>query len=247
MTWVRGVLFQTLAYGAMVLMGLVGAPVVLWSREWTYGYCRLYCRIVFWLARTICGLRVEIRGPVPTGEVVIAAKHQSMLDVFMIFAALPRAKFVMKRELQWVPVFGQYAMRIGSTPVNRGEKGAGEKMLSAVEQSRAERGQLVIYPQGTRVAPGVRMPFKRGAIRAYQRFGLPMVLAATNAGVFWPRRGWAIRPGTAVVEFGETLPPGLSAEEVSRRMAEGIERESDRLVEEAKTAMVRRPGAAPGG
>ena len=94
-------------------------------------------------------------------------------------------------------------------------------------------GQIVIYPQGTRVAPGVKSRFKKGAIRAYHRFGLPMVLAATNTGVFWPRRGWAIRPGKAVVEFGETLPPGLPAAEALHRMEGGIERESEELEDEA--------------
>ena len=234
--WLRGVAFQGTIYALLGLMGILGAPVVLWSRDWTYAWARTYCRVVFGLARVICGLRVEIRGTPPSGDAVVAAKHQSMLDVFMLFAALPRPRFIMKRELLWVPVFGLYAMRIGSTPVNRAERGAGQRMLDALERSRAEPGQVVIYPQGTRVAPGATVPFKRGAVRAYQRLALPMVLAATNTGVFWPRRGWAIRPGTAVVEFGETLPPGLPAEDAARRMQEGIEQTSERLEREASVA-----------
>lgn len=227
--WLRGVLFQTLAYAGMAVMGIGGAPVVLWSQAWTRAWCRLYCHYVLFLARHICGLKAEVRGPVPHGPCVVAAKHQSMLDVFMIYAAMPQARFIMKRELVRVPVFGLYATRVGCIAVDREAKGAGDKMLEDLSREAGGVGQIVIYPQGTRVAPGRAMRYKKGAIRAYQRFGLPMVLAATNTGVFWPRRGWAVHPGTAVVEFGETLPAGLRASEVGRRMEDGIERESSRL------------------
>ena len=230
--WTRGVLFQGTIYGLMGLMGLFGAPVVLWSRRLTYRWASLYVRIVFALARAICGLRTEIRGTPPDGDVIVAAKHQSMLDVFMLFAALPHARFIMKRELTWVPVFGLYALRIGCIPVNRSERGAGDRMLEALAEGGGPRGQVVIYPQGTRVAPGVKFRYKRGAVRAYTRFGLPLVLVATNTGVFWPRRGWAIHPGAAVVEFGETLPPGLPPNEATRRIEELVERESERLEDE---------------
>lgn len=234
--WLRGVVFQVVIYAIMGLMGLLGAPVVLWSRDWTRRWCRLYVRIVLRAAKTICGLRSEIRGEVPGDDVLVAAKHQSMLDVFMIYDALPFARFVMKRELVWVPVFGAYALRVGTVTVDRNARGAGERMVERFERNRSS-GQIVIYPQGTRVSPGSEARYRRGAIRLYHRFGLPMVLAATNTGIFWPRRGWAIRPGTAVVDFGERLPPGLDTEEVSRRMEAAIERASAALEDEAVQAL----------
>ena len=230
--WARGVAFQAAIYTLMGVMGIAGTPGVLWSRRWTHAWARTYVRIVFALARAICGLHVETRGTAPTGDVIVAAKHQSMLDVFMLFDALPHARFIMKRELTWVPVFGLYATRIGCVAVNRTERGAGDRMLDALAADDGPKGQVVIYPQGTRVAPGVRLRYKRGAVRAYARFGLPLVLAATNTGVFWPRRGWAVRPGTAVVAFGETLEPGLSPGEAARAMEDGIERASERLEDE---------------
>ena len=75
---------------------------------------------MLWLLAAICGLRVEVRGAVPTGEVIVAAKHQSFLDILILVRALPRPKFIMKKELSWAPILGLYALRIGSTPVNRG-------------------------------------------------------------------------------------------------------------------------------
>lgn len=237
MQWLRSVIHVALIYGLMGLMGIVGAPLVLWSRGWTLAWMKLWTGAVFLLNRWLLGLSVEWRGPVPTGPVVVAAKHQSMLDVLMLFHVLPEPRFVMKRELVWAPVFGLYALRIGCIWVDREKRGEGRAMLERLEKVEARRGQIVVYPQGTRVPPGSHKPYRRGAAKAYAAFGLPMLLAATNAGWFWPKKGTLKRPGTAVVEFLETLPPGLGRAEVMQRMEASIEAASDRLGTEAARAL----------
>ena len=229
----RSAIHLGLIYGLMGLMGIGAAPVVLWSRAWTLRWMKLWAASVFVLTRWLCGLGVEWRGPVPAGPVVVAAKHQSMLDVLMLFHVLPEPRFVMKRELVWAPVFGLYALRIGCIWIEREKRGEGKTMLARLEKVEARRGQVVIYPQGTRVPPGSYRPYRRGAALTYETFGLPMVLAATNAGWFWPKKGVLKRPGTAVVEFLETLPPGLPRAEIMRRMEDAIEAASRRLGEEA--------------
>lgn len=233
MRWLRSALLVFLIYLLMAAMGLVGAPVVLWSRAWTRDWMKLYARGVFLLSRWLCGLRVELRGPVPAGAVVVAAKHQSLLDVLMLYAALPDPHFVMKRELVWAPVFGLYALRAGSIWITREKRGEGKSMLRRLENRHRGTGQIVIYPQGTRVPPGMVVPYRRGAAMAYRNFGLPMALAATNVGWFWPKKGILRRPGTAVLEFLETLPPGLPRADVMQRMETAIEAASNRLGEEA--------------
>ena len=95
-----------------------------------------------------------------------------------------------------------------------------------------EPRQLVIYPQGTRVAPGARPPFKVGAGVLYDRLGTACVPAATNAGVFWGRRSWYRRPGTAVVEFLEPIPPGMPVPAFMAEIEGRIEAASDRLMRE---------------
>ncbi len=97
MQWLRSAILVFLVYALMAVMGIAGAPVVLWSRAWAVGWMKLYARGVFVLARWLCGLRVEWRGPTPSGAVVVASKHQSLLDVLMMFSALPEPHFVMKR------------------------------------------------------------------------------------------------------------------------------------------------------
>lgn len=165
---------------------------------------------------------------------MIAAKHQSFLDILIIFNSVPAAKFIMKRELLWAPVIGIYAYRIGCVPVNRGRRGqAIRKMIADVDAGRQQPGQLVIYSQGTRVAPGARMPYKAGTGVLYEQLGQPCVPAATNVGVFWPRKGIMRKPGLAVVEFLDPIQPGMKRDEVMRILERDVEAASDRLMKEA--------------
>ena len=234
MPFLRGTLFTVLAYGLMVAMGVAGAPFVLWRTDWTRAWQKLYIALAFGLARGICGITVEIRGPVPEGTVIVAAKHQSLLDVLAIYRALPEPRFVMKRELLWMPVFGLYARRTGAVPIDRSGGRGTLKQLAG--NFAGKTGQFVIYPQGTRVAPGVKAPYRKGGAVLYEALDLPMVLAVTNGGWFWPRRGVSKFPGLAVVEFLETVPPGLPVKEATRLIEARIETASERLSDEAKAA-----------
>lgn len=180
------------------------------------------------------GIRGEVRGPIPEGEVIVAAKHQSFLDILLIFHAVPRAKFIMKRELLWTPVIGLYAKRLGCVPVNRGKRGSAiAKMVKDVAAEFKEPGQLVIYPQGTRVAPGHHKPYKVGSAVLYEELAEPCVPAATNVGVFWPRKGILRKPGLAVVEFLDPIEPGMARAEFMARLEQMIEDKTDVLLREA--------------
>jgi 1-acyl-sn-glycerol-3-phosphate acyltransferase len=232
--WLRSLVFNISMYLGMGVLAVVYLPYALLSREGAYKACHNFCRWVIWTAGWMVGLKVEVRGTPPTDEVLVAAKHQSFFDILVIFHAIPRGKFIMKRELLFAPLLGQYAWRIGCVPVNRGKRGqAIAKMLADVSKGLREPGQLVIYPQGTRVAPGVDMPYKVGTAILYEQLGQPCVPVATNIGVFWPKRGVLRRPGTAVVEFLPRLPTGLPRDEFMRSLAFEIETVSNALMAEA--------------
>ena len=169
------------------------------------------------------GLRTEVRGTPPRDEVLIAAKHQSFLDIILIFGAVPAGKFIMKRELMWAPVIGQYALKIGCVPVDRGKRSlAIKKMVRDVAKGRQQPGQLIIYPQGTRIAPGVQAPFKIGSGVLYEELGQDCVPAATNVGLFWPRMGILRKPGLAVVEFLPRIEAGLDKGTFMARLADEV-------------------------
>ncbi|WP_299888879.1 1-acyl-sn-glycerol-3-phosphate acyltransferase [uncultured Ruegeria sp.] len=231
--WVRSLIFMIIIYAWMLVLGLVFAPYALFSKKGASQACRTYARSTMWLARWMVGIRCEVRGSPPSGEVVIGAKHQSFLDIIMIFAAIPHGKFIMKRELLWTPIIGMYARRLGCIPVNRGKKGvAVAKMVKDVAKEFAEPGQLVIYPQGTRVAPGSYKPYKVGTAVLYEGLGFPCVPVATNAGVFWPRTGIMRKPGLAIVDFLEPIESGVQRDEFLVRLEDVIETRSNELMRE---------------
>ncbi len=232
--WVRSLIFIVTMYLAMLVVGILWLPWAIFSREGAISACHTYTRWVRWSATWMIGLHTEVRGTPPTTEVMVAAKHQSFMDVLMIYGAMPRGKFIMKSILKYAPVLGWFGLRIGCVPVDRGKRGAAiKKMLAEVKVGAILPGQLIIYPQGTRVAPGVKAKYKTGTGALYQQLGQPCVPVACNVGVFWPKRGIYRKPGLAVIEFLEPIPAGLTIPEFMERIETVIEARSDALAAEA--------------
>ncbi|MGI9395143.1 MAG: lysophospholipid acyltransferase family protein [Boseongicola sp.] len=230
----RSLVFNATIYVVMLIYAIIFLPFAIASRDGAVRGCHAWCRFTIWAAGWMIGLKTEVRGTPPTGEVMIAAKHQSFFDIIVIYSAMPRPKFIMKRELMYAPLIGQYALRIGCIPVDRGKRGqAISQMKRDVEGGRADPGQLVIYPQGTRVAPDDYKPYKVGTGILYEQLGQPCVPAATNIGYFWPKRRFLRKPGTAVVEFLDPIEPGLPVAEFMPLIEGGIETASKRLLAEA--------------
>jgi len=232
--YVMSFIFIIQMYLAMLVLAIFWTPIVLFRADAVFDACHSYCRWVRWSARALVGLRSEIRGEVPMDEVIIAAKHQSFFDIILIVSAVPRPKFIMKRELLWAPILGWYARRLGCVPVDRGKRSqAMRQMVEDVKAGRAKAGQLIIYPQGTRVAAGAYLPYKAGVGVLYAELGQDCVPAATNVGVFWPRHGILRKPGLAVVEFLPRIPAGLPVAEFMATIEPAVEAASNRLMREA--------------
>lgn len=234
MRWLLSLLFIGQMYLMMALLALVYIIPAMISPRGAYAGVNTYCRWVRFSARIMVGLRTEIRGEVPVDEVLIASKHQSFLDIIMLCSVLPRPKFIMKKELKRAPILGWFAMRMGCVPVDRGKRGAAiSRMLDDVNRGRALPGQLIIYPQGTRVAPGTRIPYKVGTAVLYRQLGQDCVPAATNVGLFWPRHGILRKKGLAVVEFLPRIPAGQDQAAFMAALEAEVETASDRLMAEA--------------
>ncbi|MGB0411974.1 MAG: lysophospholipid acyltransferase family protein [Pikeienuella sp.] len=235
MLYLRSLFFTIWVYGGMVVLGILGAPFAIWSRAGAYKVMRLYVRFVKWSLRVFIGLTCEVRGTPPVGDVLIAAKHQSFLDIMLIFETVPQAKFVMKRAVMWTPIIGLYALRIGANPVTRGKgRKSVDEMMRGVEANRKKPGQLIIYPQGTRVPPRTVAPYKRGAQLIYETYQMPCVPVAVNAGHFWPKSGIPKYAGVTVVQFLDPLPAGLDSQAFMTGIEEAIEPASEALAKEAE-------------
>ena len=232
--WLLSLVFIVQMYLAMAIIAVVFAPWALVSRHGARVACKTFCRWTIFSLRLLTGLKSEVRGTPPTAEALIAAKHQSFLDIILIFNAVPAGKFIMKRELMFTPFLGQYALRIGCVPVDRGKRGAAIARMNAdVAAGAAEPGQLIIYPQGTRVAPGDKKPYKVGTGLLYDQLSQPCYPVAANVGLFWPKRGILRKPGLAVVEFLPPIAPGLPVAEFMAQLETRVESRSDSLMAEA--------------
>ncbi|QPM90680.1 lysophospholipid acyltransferase family protein [Pseudooceanicola algae] len=229
--YLRSLIFVIQMYLVMAILGVLFLPWAVLRKDGASQGARVYCRYVRWSLRLICGLDTELRGRVPEGAVLICAKHQSFLDIIIMVSQLPRPKFIMKASLRHAPFLGWYALRMGCVPVDRGRGAeAIRRMMRDVTAGSAAPGQLIIYPQGTRTAPGAALPYKVGAAVIYEETGQTCHPVAVNVGLFWPRQGLLRKPGKAIVEFLDPIPPGLTRESFRARLESEVETASNKLM-----------------
>ena len=235
----RSLLFNALFYLNLVVLMIVGLPTMLFGRRAVFALARLWGAISVWLLETICGLKLEYRGVenIPPGAVLIAAKHQSFLETFSLLKYSPDFAIIMKKQLMYIPMFGLYLVVGKQIGIDRQR---GHSALSQlIEQGRAvlrAGRQVYIYPEGTRRPPGARPMYKFGVAALYEATGAPCLPVAVNTGLFWGRRGFRRRPGTAVIEYLPPIPPGLDRDAFAARLESEIEAACARLNEEAVVA-----------
>jgi 1-acyl-sn-glycerol-3-phosphate acyltransferase len=225
----------------MVVTGSGDLPVWFARRAWS--------RLGLWLA----GARVEVVRPVPalpSGPVVFASNHESVLDIWVLFATLPRGfRFIAKQELFRLPIFGWYLALGGHIPVDRSNRA---KSLESLRRAGAAvRGgtSLVVFPEGTRSRDGRVHPFKKGPFAVAKEAGVPVIpIAISGSGAVTPSKVIAVHPGTIRVAAGDPVDPGAFPEreallaEVRRRIVD-LHRSLGGLGGAEGTA----PGSAAGG
>ncbi len=244
MNTIRSVIFVVWLYSWMAILGILALPTLILPRGAILWFFRAFARLLLFGLRWICGVRVEFRGKehIPGGPILIAGKHQAMLDVFLPFLIFKDPVLVMKRELLWYPVIGWYALKTRMLSIDR-EGGAKtmKKMLTAAKAEITESGrQMLIYPEGTRMKPGAAPDYKPAGIRAfYKTLGVPLVPLATNAGLCWPAKGLTRRPGLVVYEALPPLPADLNPKAMLGELETQLEAVCDRLLDEGLAAQGR--------
>jgi 1-acyl-sn-glycerol-3-phosphate acyltransferase len=226
MGWLRALAFNLAFFAITALLGIVALPLLLAPRRRVMQFGRFWAKSVLFLLRAIVGLDGEIRGldKLPHGPCIIAMKHQSAWDTLILPVALGDPAVVLKRELLWVPLYGWYAARAGSIAITRrGGARALRGMVAAARHVAAAGRPVVIFPEGTRIAPGRRLPYQPGVAALYQALAVPLVPAAVNSGLFWGRRSFVKRPGRITLEFLESIPPGLGRRDLMAQLEERIE------------------------
>ncbi len=232
----RSTIFNVLFYVNLIVLMVGGLPSVLMGRGPATFMAKTWARTSLWLLQAICGTKVEFRGLdlMPAGGLVVAPKHQSMLETFALVLAVDNFSYVHKRELTWIPLFGWYLWAVDQISINRS---SGSTALNHVTNGVAAFLKLdrrvLIFPEGTRRAVGARPAYKYGVTHLYTTLNARVVPVALNTGLFWPRRSFLRNPGTAIIEFLPVIEPGLPKEEFSDRLEEAVESGTRRLVEES--------------
>jgi len=225
----RALLSDFLIYASMFFIGLWGVFVIFLFKYEAHYVVRIFCKCSFFILRYIAKIKVEFKGEVPSGNILICSKHQSFLDILMLLYILPDSRFIMKKELVNMPILGYYARLIGCIPVNREKKGEALKEL-IISIKKFSSGQIVIYPQGTRVKPGEDKPYKIGAGVLCTKLKMECYLVATNAGVFWGRKSFFRYPGKAVISFLGKVKEKENIDEFMKEIETRIEDESNKLL-----------------
>jgi 1-acyl-sn-glycerol-3-phosphate acyltransferase len=223
MIWLRSVAFNAWFFGLTLVLCLVSPPVLLLGEGRALAYARFWARLVLGGLRVLCGISWEVTGleHLPQdGPALIASQHQSAFDT-MIWAVLaPRFAYVLKRELMRIPLFGALLQRSGMIAIDRAAGPAAVRaLLHAADRALAGRRQVVIFPEGTRVAPGERAPLHPGVAALAARMRLPVIPVVTNSGEHWGRRAFRKRPGVIRIAVLPPLPAGLARQDLLARLA----------------------------
>jgi 1-acyl-sn-glycerol-3-phosphate acyltransferase len=227
----RSVLFNVLFYLNLILHVVVAIPTYALPRRAFMAVAKSWGRTSNALMR-VAGIKVELRGleKIPRGPLIVAAKHQSVWETFTLLTLFDDPAYIFKRELGWIPIFGWYAVKSRMVPVDRKARGGAIAGMveRAVEELRRGR-QVIIFPEGTRTAPGAPPSYKSGVTHLYAAAGVPCLPVALNSGLYWPRRKFLRRPGTIILEVLDPIPPGLDREEFAARLEREIETAQGRL------------------
>ena len=236
---VRSVAFNLLFYLNLVLHVIAAIPTFVMPRRVFMVMARSWGETSNWLLRIVAGTRVELRGleKIPHGALLVAAKHQSVWETFTLLTLFADPAYVFKHELQYIPIFGWYAWKSDMIPVDRAARGgAVAGMIVRAREELARGRQIIIFPEGTRTAPGAPPAYRQGIVQLYVAAGVPCAPIALNSGVFWPRRRFLRHRGTIVLEVLDPIPPGLDAQVFSHRLQQVIESATSTLIAEAAAA-----------
>lgn len=233
MILLRSLVFFVLYALSAVLFSCLG--VLLWPLpfKWRYAVVSQWAKTNIWLLAKICDVHLEVEGKEHIGETpaVIICKHQSAWETLALQAVFPPQVWVLKRELLWIPFFGWGLASLNPIAIDRK---AGRKALSQVIEQGLDRlssgAWVVVFPEGTRVAPGYLGKFGIGGARLAVDTGYPVIPVAHDAGSYWPKRGFLKTPGTIKMVIGEKIDSrDTEAAALNQQLFDWMEQQMTRL------------------
>lgn len=215
MVVLRSALFALVFYGGTIpfVFAALGAAAMGTRpmRRVVHGWARFHR----WSTEAILGIHHRVEGTIPDYPVLYAIKHESMYETIEVVLLFHEPGIMVKQELIAIPLWGRAARIYGAVSIDR--DGGASALRKLVREARAIAAQgrpLVIFPEGTRVAHGARVPLRSGFAGLYRQIGLPVVPVAVDSGRLWPRNSFLKRPGVVTFRFGDVIQPGLDRDAV---------------------------------
>jgi len=233
MIWLRSLLYSVVVWVVTPIFSVISILTFPLPPVTRYLIISGWARSMIWWLDVTCGVSYRIVGAenIPKTPCIILAKHQSMWETMAFQCIFPPQVWVMKRELLWVPFFGWGLAMTSPIAINR--KAGRDALIQLVEQGKdrlAKGFWVVIFPEGTRIAPGKKGKYHIGGAWLATHTGAPALPVAHNAGEFWGKRQFLKKPGTIIVSIGKPIDTsGMKADELNKRVEAWIEGEMPHL------------------
>jgi len=230
-------LLTIIFYGALaswtILMGFLSLPFLFLPSTYIALPAKIWIKGIFISLRYICGVTHEMRGLANLSDepVIIVSKHQSAFETFALYYYIKKSFFIHKKQLFYIPIFGQYLMKHNMVSIDRaGQASTMRKMISDVKKKLDSGSTIIIFPEGTRKKPGAKADYKTGFIGIYNTSKRKLQPVALNSGLFWQKGFKIIKRGHIIIEFLPQIDIGLDKKEVLNKVESSVESATNKLL-----------------
>ena len=215
-------------------MGILSLPFIFFPSKYIRFPAKTWIKGIFILLEYICGVTHEVRGHknLTNEPLIIVSKHQSAFETFALYYYLENSFFIHKKQLFYIPIFGQYLLKSNMVSIDRaGQAKAMRKMISDVKKKLDHGSTIIIFPEGTRKKPGEKTDYKTGFIGIYNTTKRKLQPVALNSGLSWQKGIKIIKKGHIIIEFLPQIETGLDKKEVLEKVEYSIESATNKLLD----------------
>ena len=230
---IRSILFYVCLAMWTIFLGALCIPYLFISNKYIQKPVKLWIFGIFLLLKYICRITYEIEGKenIPNYPIIIASKHQSAFETFALFYICKSAVFIHKKQLVYIPIFGQYLKKINMISIDR--KGGAKtmrRMMSDTKVKIASGSSIIIFPEGTRKKPGDKPDYKTGFIGIYKETNAKILPVAVNSGNFWPKQFIFKKKGNIIIKFLKLIQNDLERSKVLSEVENKIEEATNKII-----------------
>ena len=211
-TTIKSVIFYFLLSLWTIFIGIIFIPFLLLPSSLLYRPAYIWINGIFILLKLVCGITYKIKNKsnlLNFQGKIIASKHQSTFETLLLFYLIPKAIFIHKKELFFIPIFGQYLKKFNMIAIDRSRGLEALKLSISKSKERVNRGfSLIIFPEGTRKKPGSKPNYKSGIAGIYKNLNSDVIPVALNSGLYWPNHTYILKPGKIIIDFLPIIKKG---------------------------------------